>query len=757
MGALKRLLVGRPLATDTAHHQLLPVAMALPVFASDALSSNAYATEEILHVLEEAGPSALGLSVPIAAAVAILLGIVIVSYRQTVMAYPRGGGSYVVTKENLGAYPGLLAAAALLTDYILTVAVSISAGAAAIASLVPSLQTHRMGLSLGFVALVTLLNLRGAKESGLLFAIPTYGFVLSVVSMIVIGLVRCAAGGCPEAIGAGEAEAHADLSLFLILLAFSSGATALTGVEAIADGVPAFKGKRPSEQARNAARTLALLGVIATVMFIGITVLANRMGAVPNPDRTVVAQVAAGIFNEGIGFAIVQIMTMLILVLAANTAYADFPRLSSILARDRYMPRQFINRGDRLVFSNGVVMLALFAAALIVAFKADVQSLIKLYVVGVFTSFTLSQAGMVMRWLRVREPSGWQRRAAINAFGAATTMLVLVVVSITKFGKPPAPGAWMVIAAMPVLIAMMRGIHSHYRSVSTQLRLPEGRPRAIDDTRVVVLVARVDEATMRALGYAIALRPREVRAIHVGRGAEARVVKEAWEERRLTVPLEIIEGNKGDILGPIRAYVREMPIEQDEVVTVVLPEVFDRKGVRGFLSRRRMILLKTALLFERRVVLTNVPVSAKSNWHQVRGAVTPTRVVAIVLVSAVHNATLRALEYAKSLSPTDLRAVIFNVEPDETGEVLEDWGRIVDDISLEAVDSPYREVARPMIEYAARIRRQMPDAVVSIILPEFVVRRFWHQILHNQTALAIKAAVQFEDNVVLTSVPFHLR
>ncbi|MGH2726796.1 MAG: APC family permease, partial [Actinomycetota bacterium] len=551
---VKRLLFGRPLASEEAGHQLLPKILALPVFASDALSSNAYATEEILLVLITAGTGVLSRSIPIAAAVATLMIIVITSYRQTVMAYPKGGGSYIVTKENVGVTPGLIAGGALLTDYVLTVAVSVAAGAFAVASFVPSLLNHRVALALGFIAFVTIMNLRGVKESGTLFAVPTYAFIVAVLTMLLVGASRCLASGCPQAEIAEATKGISDqafpvansLSLFVILRAFSSGSTALTGVEAIADGVAAFR----KPQARNAAKTLALLGVVAITMFIGITILANLTHVRPLDadaahrlsrllgheveEKSVLAQIGETIFGGGAGFAFLQITTALVLILAANTAYQDFPRLSSILAGDRFMPRQFINRGDRLVFSNGVILLALFASVLIVIYDAEVTRLIQLYVVGVFTSFTLSQAGMVMRWRRLR-PAGWKGKATVNAIGAATTGLVLIVVATTKFLH----GAWIVILTVPLLVMLFKAINRHYVSVASQLRVPEGRPREAFGTRAIVLVPEVDESAMRALGYARALRPLELQALHVATNGSAEAVRAAWAERRIGVPLEV--------------------------------------------------------------------------------------------------------------------------------------------------------------------------------------------------------------------------
>lgn len=758
MGALKRLLLGRPLASEEAHHQLLPKILALPVFASDALSSVAYATEEIMIVLLMAGTAIdptkhSKISMGIAIAVGILMVIVVISYRQTVRAYPNGGGAYIVTHENLGELPGLVAAAALLTDYILTVAVSIAAGAFAVTSLLPHANLNKVVLCLVFITLIAIANLRGTKESGALFAIPTYAFVVSILVMIAVGITRCKFATCPVAnpVHAAIPKEFQAFGLFIILRAFSSGSTALTGVEAIANGVPAFRGRRPADQAHNAASTLGVLGVIAVTMFLGITYLANAMHARPSETKSIVAQVADATFHGGFGFAFVQIATALVLILAANTAYQDFPRLASILAKDRFMPRQFINRGDRLVFSNGIFVLTAIATALILIYSASVTKLIQLYVLGVFTSFTLSQTGMVRRWRRLKPP-GWRKNAILNGVGAVATFIVLIVVAVTKFTR----GAYIVVIAVPLIVLLFKSINRHYQSVGEQLRLPEGRPRQLRGTRALVLVKELDAATMRALGYARSLRPLDVRALHVGTGEEARLLAAAWEERHLTTPLEVIPGDVNDLIDPIRTYVRAMSVADDEVITIVMPEVYETKGRREFVRRRRALLLKGALLFERRVVVSDVPVLGEETTPTPERPVVPTRTIALVLVSAVHNATLRALEYARSLSPTELRAVTFNVDHDETMRVVNEWANSVDDVPLEAIDSPYREVTRPLVKYARQLHESIPDSVVSIIVPEFVVRHWWHQFLHNQTALGIKYALIFEPGIVVTSVPYHL-
>jgi amino acid transporter len=769
---LKRFLFGRRLATEEAGHQLLPKILALPVFASDALSSNAYATEEILLVLIAAGTMPLGKSIPIAMAVATLMVIVVTSYRQTVSAYPKGGGSYIVTKENVGVTAGLVAAAALLTDYVLTVAVSVAAGAFAIGSLIGPLLEHKVAMALAFILLITVMNLRGVKESGTLFAIPTYAFIGCVLATLAYGSVRCI-GGCPTAeiyretarLGPTAFAATSGLSIFLILRAFSSGSTALTGVEAIADGVAAFR----KPQAKNAAATLALLGVVSITMFLGITLLANKLHVRPLDtkiaheltvklghtveEKSVVAQIGDTIWNGGVGFILLQITTALVLILAANTAYQDFPRLSSILAGDRFMPRQFVNRGDRLVFSNGVILLAFFASLLVVFYKAELTRLIQLYVVGVFTSFTLSQTGMVLRWRRLKPPK-WKGKATVNAIGAATTGIVLVVVASTKFTH----GAWIVITAVPLIVMLFKAINRHYASVGGQLRDEVGLPRAAVGTRAIVVVPRVDQATMRALGYARTLRPMELRALHVASDGSDDVLRSEWVARGLSVPLDL-DTESDDLVDGVRKRVHELRQSEDEFVTVVVPEALDPRRVRHFLRGRRELMLKAAMLFEPQVVVTDVPTLTEDGVESVQasGPIMPTHNVALVLVSGVHNATLRAIAYGNAIRPSELRAITFNTDDAQTQRIMRDWGETGVDVSLEVLDSPFREVTGPLVRLVRQIREGAPETVVTIIVPEFVVAKWYHQFLHNQTALAIKGAMLFEPGVVVTSVPYHLR
>src|SRR3954454_21407240 len=526
----KRVLLGRAFSSHNLEHTLLPKVLALPVFASDALSSVSYATGEILLALTVATTAPMQYVMPIAIAIAALMAIVVTSYRQTVRAYPSGGGAYIVSKENLGTFAGLVAAAALLFDYMMTVIVSIVAGVFAIGSAFPWANEHKVVLSIMFVGLVTVANLRGARESGTLFAIPTYGFVVSILILIGVGAVRCF-GGCPAVVPPSEQiaapAAIAGITIFALLKAFSQGATALTGVEAISNGVPAFK--RP--QARNAATTLAIMGTIAVTMFLGISYLATHVhGVVASEERSAVAQISVAIFgNSSFGFYVVQAFTAAILILAANTAYQDFPRLASILGRDRFMPSQFVNRGDRLVFSNGVIVLSALACIMIYVFDADLNTLIHFYVVGVFTSFTLSQSGMIRRWRRVARqgeaPPTWRRSMTINIIGATSTGLVLVVVILSKFKD----GAWLSILIMALLVPLFLAVHRHYAWVRSAVHRGTERVGAIGQTHVVLLVRDVDAAVAEALGYIRSFHPRSVRVITPGVSVPTRLAG-PWTE-----------------------------------------------------------------------------------------------------------------------------------------------------------------------------------------------------------------------------------
>jgi amino acid transporter len=761
-GVVKRLLVGRAVSSSHLEHTLLPKWLALPVFSSDPMSSVAYASEEILRVLLVASVGMAHLVMPIAAAIAALMIIVVASYRQTVRAYPSGGGAYIVSKDNLGQTPGLIAASALLVDYMMTVVVSIVAGVIAIISAVPTLGPYRVVMSVGFVALVTLANLRGVKEAGTLFAIPTYAFIFSILVLIIYGLTRCATGGCPTSILPAGLQPEHDLattvqavSLFVILRAFSSGATALTGVEAISNGVPAFR--RP--QAKNAATTLGVMGAIAVSMFLGISFLATHVhGITVSTDRSVLAQIGSAVFGEGSAmFFAVQAFTAAILILAANTAYQDFPRLSSILARDRFMPGQFMNRGDRLVFSNGVIGLALGSIVVIVAFEADLNRLIQLYVVGVFTSFTLSQSGMVRHWLAERHKGaaaakGWQTSIVINAIGAVTTGVVLVVVTATKFVH----GAWLSILVMAAFVPIFRAIHRHYEAVSEQLRRGAVEAGGSGTVRVVLLVPDLSAATAEALGYVRSFRPQELHAVYTGEGGLTPEVQERW--RAFSgggADLEPLPVRGRDLLEAVRGYLRGIPRDRDDFVTVVVPELL-HGGLATYLLRRRpLVRLKAGLLREPNVVVADVPV-----WQEDGGSadidgrpLIPQRTVTLVFVSAVHDATVRAVNYARSLDATETRAVHFDLDPDTARGIEEEWFDRRLGIPLDVVEAPFRDLTGPMLSEVSRFTAR-PDTVVTVVLPEFVVKKWWQLALHNQKGLFVKRIFLFEDRVVLSSVPF---
>ena len=750
--ALKRVLVGRPLASHKAEHQLLPKFLALPVFSSDALSSNAYATEEMMLVLVTAGAGALAARIPIAIAISIVLLIVVVSYRQTVRAYPSGGGSYIVAHDNLGTLPGLVAAAALLADYVLTVAVSVVAGTLAITSAAPSLAAHKVSISIGLIALLTLANLRGVKEAGALFALPTYGFVAMVYVMLAVGFVECLSG-CPQAATAHlPLEATSPLTLFLLLRAFSSGATALTGVEAISNGVQAFR--RP--HAKNAATTLGLMAGIAVTMFLGITMLTVFLDVRVNHEiaasRSVLSQVGETVFGRSLGYYLLQALTAGILILAANTSYQDFPRLSAILARDRFMPSQFHNRGDRLVYSNGIVILALSASLLVIAFGADLTRLIQLYVVGVFTAFTLSQAGMVRRWLRLRE-AGWRRSMVINAIGAAATGIVLVIVTLTKFSH----GAWIVLAAMPVIISFFLGVHRHYERIGRRLRDEAVSPDPDASTAFVLLVRDLGPATGPAGAELRAVRPDRVLPVFTGPSGEHAEAARAWSSFAPRMgSLERLPNAGLGLVGALRRFVRSVRTSED-FVTVVVPEAFSSQSLVRHVVRGSAFWLKARLFFEADLVVTNVPTLAEEATMDTpsQRPVEPTRHVVLIPVSGVHAGTARAVSYALSLDAAEVQAIFFSTEPGDERDLAREWMDRMVGVPLSIVDAPFRDLSDPMLEEVRRhtCRR---GTVVTVVLPELVVAHWWEHLLHNQSSLFFKRLLLFEPNVVVTSVPLHL-
>lgn len=605
-GTLRRMLIGLPLPSARMAHERLSKVQALAVLSSDALSSVAYATEEILLVLVLAGSGALGLSWPIAMAIGVLLLIVAISYYQTVHAYPTGGGAYTVSKENLGTLPSLVAGAALLTDYILTVAVSISAGVAAIISAFEKLEPLRVEIALVAIAVITLVNLRGLRESGRVFAVPTYFFVGSMYLLIGIGLGRWLLGGLvnvPVPTPTQAVVTH-NLTLFLILRAFASGCTAMTGVEAISNGVTVFK----SPEADNAGKTLLWMAGILISMFLGITFLVHQLGLTPNENETVVSQLGHVVFGGGPLYYVLQAATALILLLAANTSYSDFPRLAMWMARDRFLPRQLANLGDRLVYANGILVLGLVAGLLVIAFGAETHALIPLYAVGVFISFTLNQAGMVRHWLKLRTP-GWWRSALINWTGATATAIVLVVVAATKFTH----GAWFILLLIPTLVVIFRAIHRHYEDAAQQLSLTNQWPAPIRRHTVIVPVAQLHRGVLKAVQYGQMLGG-ELHAVTIEVDPEVTTALLArWHEALPTVPLEVIPSPYRSVTEPLIEFVDQYVQEEGDYVTVLLSEFVPAKWWHHLLHNQTAWALKIALLYSRRNwkgrfhVITDVP------------------------------------------------------------------------------------------------------------------------------------------------------
>ena len=661
--AIKRLLVGRALRTEQAVHERLTKKTALAVFSSDALSSTAYATEEILLVLAVAAAATSGASftfvVPVSVGIAVLLGIVATSYRQTIHAYPSGGGAYIVAKENLGTSPGLIAAAALLVDYVLTVSVSIAAGVAAITSAVQGtryawLDEHRVILCLVFIAFIAIANLRGVRESGALFAAPTYVFVISFLFMILFGLFHYFTYGGAAPVPAAEELKTAEgyhlqpLTLFLLLGAFSNGCAALTGIEAISNGVQAFK----KPEAHNAATTLIWMAILLTAMFLGTSVMAYLYHVHPKSSETVISQFARIMFTGPLGwfYYVVQAATAAILVLAANTAFADFPRLASLLARDRFLPRQFANRGDRLVFSNGILILGVFSGVLVIAFGGDTSRLIPLYAVGVFLSFTLSQSGMVVHWMRERArlrasqkenavkvdsvngngvgaladvglhdsasrkyfvtdevtaPANWKKSLAINAVGALATFVVLCVFIATKFIH----GAWIVVVVIPLLVLLFRAIHDHYVMVAKQLSTEGLAPVRPIKHDVIVPISGIHRGVVAALQYAQSIATDRVQAIYVDFEEEATAnLKDKWELWGAGVQLVVLPSPYRELTRPLLRYIGRLRRENSEhIITVVLPEFIPARWWQHFLHNQSSLLLKGSLLFKKGVIVTSVP------------------------------------------------------------------------------------------------------------------------------------------------------
>jgi len=619
--SLNTWLIGRPLQTADAPHQTIGKLIGLAVFASDALSSTAYATQEMLAILLLAGIGALQFSVPISIGIVVLLTLLTLSYEQTIHAYPGGGGAYIVARDNLGDVPALVAAASLLTDYILTVSVSISSGVAQVVSAFPAAFPYRVEIAILFIAIVMLLNLRGVKESGKAFAVPTYIFVLLMYATVVTGIIRLVLGtlGVVDAPPQVEIETIQQVSIFLILRAFSNGTSAVTGVEAISNGITAFKEPR----SKNAGITLIWMSVILGSLLLGITFLAYHIQAIPSESETVISQLARTVFG-GRGFLYIATITAttVILVLAGNTAFAGFPRLSALVAEDGFLPRQLTYRGSRLVYSYGIVLLAVVSGLLVVLFKASVSSLIPLYAIGVFLSFTLSQSGMAVRWKKsgslkegveiqergsvLRREKGWQHKMVINGIGALVTFTVMIVFAVTKFKD----GAWIIIVLIPVLVAAFWGIHMHYRGLAKRLTLDNyGSQPYLARNRVIIPIAGVHRGTLEALRYAKTLSD-DVTAVHISIDAsQAEKIREKWEVWGEGIRLLILESPYRLMVEPLLDYITEIhkQLNPNETITIVVPQFIPKHRWNNLLHTRTADTLRRILLNWPEVVIIEVP------------------------------------------------------------------------------------------------------------------------------------------------------
>lgn len=762
---VKRLLIGAPLATARAEHERLNKFQALAVLSSDAISSVAYATEAILITLVAAGSSNLWLTLFICLAIVALLSIVALSYRQTIPAYPNGGGSYIVAKDNLGTLPGLVAAASLMIDYVLTVSVSIAAGVQALATLFPSLAPNVVPIDIALVIIITVVNLRGIRESGAIFSLPTYIFIGSALLLIFIGCIKAFLFDHQTLFGHFKyAPPSESLSLFLILRAFADGCSAMTGVEAISNGIPAFR----KPETRNAAITLTWMATILGTLFIGITILALAYGTEANPtgNPTVIGQIAQLVFTGPLLFMypVFQFATLFILTLAANTSYSDFPRLASLLARDHYLPHQFAFRGDRLAFSIGIISLAVLASVLLVIFNGNTTLLINLYAVGVFLSFTLSQGGMVRHWWHLRNTHrGWQRSMIINGIGALATLLVALVIAITKF----ADGAWIVVVLIPLLILMFLGIHSHYTHVERErtTEIPFS-PKDIHH-RLIVPIADLDQAAQQSLVYARSISP-QVTAVYVNRDRQkTEALHTSWAEWKANLmaneqmQLDIIDDSHHSVVRSLLDYIQAMQRRHpDETVTVILPEVAQSGMFRRILTHVTSFRLKMALFLRPEIVVTNVP------WYEQTSS-TPLRPREIhhrfiVPIAELDRASVQSLAYARSISP-HVTAVHVAIDPQDVEKVREKWDRLQkhltkeEETQLVIIESPYRSLLRPLLAYIETVRELHPEELLTVILPEFVVSHWWEYPLHNQTALQVKTALLAQPSIIVTNIPQHLQ
>ncbi|MEH6948903.1 APC family permease [Bacillus sp. JJ634] len=606
MASIKRFLIGRPLKSTAAGEQKLNKTKALAILSSDALSSVAYGPEQILIVLVTVGVTAFWYSIPIAVGVLILLTALILSYRQIIFAYPHGGGAYVVSKNNLGVNPGLIAGGSLLVDYILTVAVSVSAGTDAITSAFPSLHAHNVMIAIMFVIFLTILNLRGVTESASILAYPVYLFVLALFILIGVGIYKILIGEVSSDLRASIGTPVTGISLFILLRAFASGSSALTGVEAISNAIPNFKDPAPN----NAAKTLILMGSLLAVLFTGIVFLAYYLSIVPSAEVTVVSQIAEGIFGRNFMYFFIQGTTALILILAANTGYSAFPLLAVNLAKDKFIPRMFTIRGDRLGYSNGIIILGLASIVLIIAFEGHTENLIPLYAVGVFIPFTLSQTGMMVKWIR-EKPKGWVFKLIINSIGAVISLIVTIIFFLTKFTQ-----VWPVLVFLPIIIFVFHRIRKHYDAVGEQLRVASCEPAVpIEGNVIIVPVAGITHVVENSLNYAKSLSAEQIIAVYVSFEREdEKKFEDNWKKWQPDVRLVTLHSHYRSIIGPLTKFIDTIEHKASEAnyrVTVVIPQFIPRKGWHNILHNQSSLLIRTSLLYRRNVIITTVPYHLK--------------------------------------------------------------------------------------------------------------------------------------------------
>jgi amino acid transporter len=751
--AVKRLLLGPALPTEHLKHERLGKPTALAVFASDNLSSVAYATEEILKVAVPAvGVLAFSLVMPVTLGILAVLAILLFSYRQTIKAYPSAGGAYIVTKDNFGLMTAQLAGVALLTDYVLTVSVSVAAGVAAITSAAPGLYPYRVWLSVACIWIIAWGNLRGVRESGRMFAVPTYFFIAMMFLLLGVGVVRAFAGDLhPLPVPPDVAQTTGAIGIFLVLHAFASGGAAVTGVEAISNGVPAFK---PPEWV-HARTTLMWMGSLLGVMFLGLSFLAMKLQVVPTETKTAISEVGRAVFGSGgvgtVLFLMLQVATTLILILAANTSFADFPRLANFHAQDHFMPRPLTKRGHRLVFSNGIIGLAIASTFLVVVFRADVHRLIPLYAIGVFTSFTLSQAGMAKRHLRLREP-GWRHGLLINGLGAITTAVVTVVIAITKF----AHGAWAVMVFVPVMVWLLVRMNHQYTREYAQLDagLEPFVDTPIEHPTVVVLVDHLDRKAVHALQYARTIRSRAIRAVHVDVDpADAAVLREAWERRGFDVPLDLIPARE-DPIQTLVGYVDGLSRTSD--VSVIVPGPAQMGRIERLRRGRTGARLARELAPNPRIRVTLVrdhPAPDGSDRGELRALPRANHHV-VVLVDDADRASLRAVRYALSLGAEDVVAVHAAVDPDAQEGLIERWMELRVPVPLDLVECWDRDVARTVERYVVELMGSRTE--VTVVLPRRDFPHLRQRLLHDRTSRGIARALGRYDHVDVAVVPYFI-